>query len=192
MRHAGILPLALCAAAMFGCGDGTLLYGGDFSDKPASVTVTGDVKEQTPSNATRDVVVFVFTDLSATALAAGPPYEKFPRTAGGSLDTSAPANFEDQESRLLGDAGGFNIPDVESGSITIMFLLDEPQPDGQIDAGDDYAVFVDSDRDLNAVKGGRTVRVPEIEILYDADLDGGIATTDENITTTIERDDGDN
>jgi hypothetical protein len=110
----------------------------------------------------------------------------------GSLDPNAPANFKDQESRLLDNAGTFKIPDVESGSITIMFLLDEPQPDGQIDAGDDYAIFSDSDRDLNSVKGGRTVNVPEIEILYDSDLDGGIATTSKKITKTIEPDDDDN
>ena len=177
---------------MFGCGDGTLIFGGDFDDKPASVTVGGDVKDQTPSNPTRDVAVFVFTDLSAAALEAGPPYEKYPRTEDGSLDPSAPANFEDQESRLLDDAATFTIPDVESGSITIMFLLDEPQPDGQIDAGDEYAIFSDSEKDLNAVKGGRTVNVPEIEILYDSALHGGIATTTKTITKTIERDDDDN
>jgi hypothetical protein len=192
MRHAGTLALVIGAAAMFGCGDGTLIFGGDFDDKPASVTVGGDVKDQTPANATRDVVVFTFTDLTAEALDAGPPYEKYPRMDDGSLDPNAPANFKDQESRLLDNAGTFKIPDVESGSITIMFLLDEPQPDGQIDAGDDYAIFSDSDRDLNSVKGGRTVNVPEIEILYDSDLDGGIATTSKKITKTIEPDDDDN
>ena len=178
--------------ALWGCGDGTLIFGGDFDDKPASLTIAGDVDDQTPANASRDVVVFVFTNLTAAALAAGPPYEKYPRDSSGSLDPTQPANFLDQESRLLDAASAFNIPDVEAGTITVMFLLDDSQPDGQIDPGDQYALFIEDGNKLRNVKGGRTVNIPEIEILYDSDLDGGVATTDEDITTVIERDNDDN
>ncbi len=191
VRPRAVAALAL-ACTLSACGEGTLLFGGDFDDKPASVRVRGDVKEQTPSNATRDVVVFVFTNLDAAALAAGPPYEKFPRDTGGSLDTSAPPNYDDQESRLLDNAGNFSIPDVESGTITIMFLLDEPDPDGEIDDGDDYAVFSENKSKLVGVKGGRTVTIPEIEIIYDTDPNGGTAFTDEDITTSIETESTDN
>lgn len=189
MRTAAVPALLTLASLFIGCGEGTLIFGGDFDDKPASLTVRGDVKDQTPSNATRDVVVFVFTDLTSAALAAGPPYEKYPRLPSGSLDTSAAPNFEDQESRLLDSSKEFNIPDVEAGDITIMFLLDDSEPDGEIDLGDNYALFFENDNKLQNVKGGRTVDIREIEILYDSDLDGGIATTDKDITSTIDRDD---
>jgi hypothetical protein len=189
MRNGSLGATVILLTTLWGCGDGTLIFGGDFDDKPASLTVAGDVKDQTPANASRDVVVFVFTNLTAAALAAGPPYEKFPRNSSGSLDPTQPANFLDQESRLLDTAKTFSIPDVEAGTLTVMFLLDEPQPDGQIDPGDQYALFVEDGSKLRNVKGGRTVNIPEIEILYDSDLDGGVATTDEDITTVIERDD---
>jgi len=186
------LAFGLAIVLSAGCGEGTLIFGGDFDDKPASLTVSGDVKDQTPANATRDVVVFVFTNLTDASLAAGPPYEKYPRGPGGGFDTTAPPNFDDQESRLLDNAAAFRIPDVENGDLTIMFLLDDPQPDGQIDLGDPYAVFSENGKKLRGVKGGRTVNIPEIEILYDTVLEGGIATTDKDITTTIERDSGNN
>jgi hypothetical protein len=184
------LALLTIVLSTAGCGDGTLTFGGDFDDKPASLKVTGDVKDQTPSNATVDVVVFVFTNLTESALDAGPPFEKYPRDGNGSLDTSAPPNFIDQESLLL-EGKSFSIPSVENGNLTIMFLLDDPQPDGRIDPGDNYAIFEDDKGKLRAVKGGRTVNIPQIEILYDSDANGGIAFTDKDITTKITPDNAD-
>jgi hypothetical protein len=182
------LALALLLSST-SCGEGVYIFGG-INDEPASIRIKGDVKDQTPSNATRDVVVFVFTNITSSALAAGPPYDKYPLDGGGSVDTSATPNYDDQESRLLDNAGAFSIPDVEHGDITIMFLLDDPDPDGEIHLGDDYAVFSETEGKLRGVKGGRTVDIPEIEIIYDTDLNGGTALTDEDITTVIENDDG--
>jgi hypothetical protein len=186
-RPARLATAIALAALAAGCGDGTLIFGGDFDDKPPSLSVTGDIKSEAPSNDVVDKVAFVFTDLTAEALAAGPPFEKFPRNSDGSLDTTAPPNFIDQESRLV-DGRSFSIADVEDGDLTVMFLLDDPQPDGQIDSGDNYAVFQEDDGKLENVKGGRTVNIPQIEIIYDNTQSGGIAFTDEDITTTIERD----
>jgi hypothetical protein len=180
------LPVVALVVLAAGCGDGTLIFGGDFNDKPASLRLTGDIKNETPSNDVVDRVVFVFTDLTDAALAAGPPFEKYPRNDDGSLDTTAPPNFIDQESRLV-DGRAFSITDIENGDLTVMFLLDNPQPDGQIDAGDNYAVFQEDDGKLNDVKGGRTVNIPEIEIIYDDTDAGGVAFTDKDITTTITR-----
>ena len=180
------IPVLLLALLLGGCGEGTLLFGGDFKDKPASLKVTGDIKSEAPANDIVDRVVFVFTDLEPAALAAGPPFEKYPRNSDGELDTSAEPNFLDQESRLI-DGQSFSIPDVETGDLTVMFLLDDPQPDGQIDPGDNYAVFEDDQGKLRDVKGGRTVDIPRIEIIYDNTQGGGVAFTDEDITTTISR-----
>ncbi len=79
-----ILIGVVCAAAVAGicvgtsgCTGDTIEFGsvGD-DDDVGTVTFGGDIRDVTPRNPARDLVIFVFTDLTAAALAAGPPFDE--------------------------------------------------------------------------------------------------------------------
>jgi hypothetical protein len=143
-----ILAAALIATA--GCGEGTYHFGGDFSDDSdsnRSVTVTGNVSDLFPPNAVRELVAFAYTDLSDADLASGPPFN----------------SFEDAGSAVVDENGDFTLSRLSAGKITVMFLLDTPEPDGTIDPGDDCSVLVKSGS-LKNTKGGSTATLTDVEV----------------------------
>ena len=142
--------LAAAIAATTGCGEGTYHFGGDFSDDSdsnRSVTVTGNVSDLFPPNAVRELVAFAYTDLTDADLAAGPPFN----------------SFKDAGSSVVDENDDFTLNRLSAGKITVIFLLDTPEPDGTIDPGDDCSVLVKSGS-LKNTKGGSTATLTDVEV----------------------------
>ena len=147
MKHA-IIALAACVHVA--CGDGTLHFGGDFSDddnRNRTITTTGNVDNVAPPNSVLDLVIFVYSDLAADDLADGPPF----------------TDFKDAESAVVDENGDFDLSKISSGNLTVIFLQDQPQPDGTIDPGDPCSVLVKAGS-LRPVEGGRRVRLRDVDV----------------------------
>ncbi|RMF21521.1 MAG: hypothetical protein D6760_09305 [Deltaproteobacteria bacterium] len=154
MRSAVLATCLLALAA--GCAKGTLIFGvGPSSD---TITVSGTINNTTPVNATRDIVVFVYTDLA---------------------DPGTFSSFGDAESVVVAAGStSFELSGVSPGDLTVVFLLDESTPDGTIDPGDLYATLDDPSGFLESVPGNRRVELDAVDIVFEADADGGTATAD--------------
>ncbi len=144
------------ASLVAGCAKGTLIFGvGPSND---SVTVSGTINNTTPVNATRDIVVFVYTDL---------------------VDPGTFLSFGDAESVVVAaGSSSFELTGVSPGDLTVVFLLDDATPDGAIDAGDMYATLDDPSGFLESVPGNRRVELDAVDIVFESDADGGTATAD--------------
>ncbi|RMD81422.1 MAG: hypothetical protein D6815_11845 [Candidatus Dadabacteria bacterium] len=155
--------LALCLAVLAAaCGEGTLVFG--VGPKEDSISVTGTINNVTPPNATRDIVVFVFTNLR---------------------DPGTFRSFTDAESVVVASGSNqFTLSGVSPGDLTVVFLLDDVTPDGSIDPGDPFATLEDPNRVLENVSGGRTVQIEAVDITFESDADGGTASAERIRTTT--------
>jgi hypothetical protein len=135
------------------------------NDDERTVTVEGNLNSVRPPNAVRDVVSFVYTNLDPDDLADGPPF----------------TDFKFAESAVVADDDTFEITRVGRGKLTVILLLDDPDPDGNIDSCDDalqcsecptgtcdeYSVLRDGG-DLSDVPGGRRVTLDDMEVDFDA------------------------
>lgn len=161
--------LAPCVALLlYGCGNGTVCFGGsdcgnNNDDEERTVTVEGNIDTVNPPNAVRDLVVFAYTGLKNPSNE--PPFEPAPFT-----------DFKFGESAIVADDDTFKLTNVGRGDITIVFLLDDPDPDGSIDCTptpdaptewtcDDCTVLLD-DGDLSDVSGGRRVTIEDMDVNF--------------------------
>jgi len=177
------LMLGIGVAGAAGCDEGTYHFGGDFSDDSASsrsVKLTGNVEDVRPPNAVRELVAFAYTNLSDADLASGPPF----------------VSFRDAGSTVVDDNGDFTLTGLSAGRVTVIFLLDDPEPDGSIDPGDDCSVLVKSGG-LKNINGGRVATLTDVEVGFrpedcqDFNADPPAATCfcskADEITVTIDR-----
>jgi hypothetical protein len=145
------------ALLLHGCGDGKICFGTsdcDNNDKERSVTVEGNINSVRPPNSVRDLVVFAYTG----------------------LQNAAPFNdYKHGESAVVSD-NSFTVSRVARGNVTIVVLLDDPQPDGSIDCDVDSngnviscdACSVLRDRGkLSDVPGGRRVTIEDMDVDFD-------------------------
>ncbi len=140
-----------------GCGEGTLLFGGEPGNIDTFVTVAGNIHNVTPVSA-RDVVVFVFTNLAQSAL--------------DTCSFNDPKDFDDGELVVLPNGSfDFSLSRVQGGDLTVVFLLDKAstQADGQIDAGDPIAVLDDPDNRLLGVQSPLKVTIERVDITFSAE-----------------------
>ncbi len=147
MKRLRVLAMVLIAAASAHCGNGTLEYGGDRDNTKTVVTIRGTLDDVIPVT-TRDIVVFAFTNLR---------------------DPGVFQDFDDGETVVIAAGSSeFSIADVDSGDITVVFLLDDPgnEADGQIDDGDPIATLADPDNELENVRAGLTVEARDIDINF--------------------------
>mgnify|MGYP001307657977 CR=1 FL=1 len=138
-----------------GCGQGTLVFGGHVENSEQNVTLGGDIDDVVPVVATRDIVVFVFSGLADTTA-----FLSAPETY---------SDFDDGEAAAV-EAGSslFSVSAVASGDLTVIFLLDEAEPDGQINVGDPVAILSDPDETLVEVRGGQSVTIENVDIDFNA------------------------
>ena len=164
MRPWLFLPFVL---ALCGCGSGVICFSGrDCNDdnKDRTVTVDGNLDSVSPPNAVRDIVAFVYTNLNPEDLADGPPFTDF--DYGESVVVSADDKFE--------------LTRVGQGKLTVIMLLDDPDPDGSIDSCDDSIQCAECDAgtcdecsvlrdggDLSDVPGGRLVTIENMDVNFD-------------------------
>ncbi|MFQ5477382.1 MAG: hypothetical protein ACE5E4_02065 [Candidatus Binatia bacterium] len=158
MRRA-CLPLIL--SLVCACGDGTLIFGaGDDSNPLENLVVDGTINNVVPVT-TRDIVVFVFTNLR---------------------DFVSFSDFDDGEAVIVAfGSTQFSVSGVTRGDLTVVFLLDDADPDGQIDTGDPVALLQDPDGVLDNVSPGRQLRIDSIDI----DFSAGTADADSITASTI-------
>jgi len=157
--------LAPCLAlALYGCGDGVLCFGisdcGDDDDDERTVTVEGNLDTVRPPNAVRDIVMFAFTALDTTA-----GVEPF-------------SDYKHAESVVVSEDDTFEMSRVARGDVTVVVLLDDPEPDGVIDCTsttandvttwtcEDCSVLRDGG-DLSDVPGGRRVTIEDMDVDFD-------------------------
>ncbi|MFT4569242.1 MAG: hypothetical protein ACI8TX_002288 [Hyphomicrobiaceae bacterium] len=155
MRTYLLTGLGLCLAMTAACGEGTLEFGGDRDNTKTIVTVRGNVDDIIPVT-TRDIVVFVFTNLR---------------------DPGTFRDFDDGEIVVLATGSSeFTVPDVDRGDITVIFLLDEAgnNADGQIDEGDPIATLDDPDNELDDVRSGLTIEARDIDINFTDEPSGNL------------------
>ena len=145
-----LVALVLSVHLASGCGSGSVCFGGDCDndddDDERTVSVSGNIDTVAPPNAVRDVVVFVYTELVSADLADGPPFNDFKEADA--------VVVEDDE---------FSLERISRGDLTVILLLDAPEPDGTIDAGDECAVLLAGD-DLDDVSGGRLVEIEDVDV----------------------------
>lgn len=147
MSRAITCGFALALITLAGCGERTLEFGGDRDDTKTVIIVRGNIDDVVPVS-TRDIVVFVFTNLR---------------------DPGTFADFDDGEIAVIESGSSeFTVSDVDSGDITIVFLLDEAgnDADGQIDPGDPIATLLDPDDELDDVRSGLVVEATNIDINF--------------------------
>jgi hypothetical protein len=151
-------PLAACVALLlYGCGDGVICFGGadcNGDDKERTVTIEGNVNSVRPPNSVRSLVVFAYTGLQDA-----PPFTE----------------YKHGESKVVSD-DTFTISRVARGTITIVVLLDDPQPDGSIDCETDLdgnvlscdgcSVLRDRGK-LSDVPGGSRVTIEDMDVDFD-------------------------
>ena len=146
-----VTSCVLIASLLAGCGSGVVCFGGDCDgdddDDEKTVEVSGNVESVAPPNAVRDVVVFVYTSLASDDLADGPPFD----------------DFKDADAVVVSDDDTFSVDRISRGNLTIIVLLDAPEPDGTIDAGDECSVLR-AGGDLNDVRGGYSVEIEDLDI----------------------------
>ncbi len=114
----------ILALVLTGCGEGVIPFGGDHDDDRGgdNITVTGNIRDIFVENALRDIVVFVYTDLSENALL--PP---------------ASDQFVSVRTVVVSPSGSrqFTLTNVRRGTLTVVFLQDHAtDPDGSIDCED--------------------------------------------------------
>lgn len=161
--------LAPCLAlVLYGCGSGVICFGGsdcgdDDDDEERTVTVAGNIDTVNPPNAVRDLVLFAYTGL--TNPSSEPPFEPAPFT-----------EFKFGESVIVAEDDTFEMSGVGRGNITIVVLLDDPDPDGSVDCTptpgeatewtcDDCTVLLDGG-DLSDVSGGRRVTIEDMDVNF--------------------------
>ena len=174
-RLRSMLP-AVVLAFSTACGDGVIQFGPDTDAGGGNnITVSGNISSVIVDNALRDVVVFVYTDLSSGV--------QLPQGLPG-LTAS---DFTAVRTQVVGSgaARSFSLDNVRRGDLTIVFLQDQAtDPDGQIDDSDVSAnavAILDGEGRLNPVRAGQSVNLVDIEI----DLPTAAATADRiDITTT--------
>jgi hypothetical protein len=147
-RLAALLLSSFLAAS---CGSGTVCFGGDCDnddddDEERTVSVMGNIDSVAPPNAVRDVVLFVYTELGSADLADGPPFDDF-------KDADAIVVQNDE----------FSLERISRGDLTVVLLLDAPEPDGTIDVGDECSVLL-AGGDLDDVSGGRQVEIEDLDV----------------------------
>ena len=148
------VPVAL-VWLLAACGGSTLTFGGKTDDGEETAIVRGNIEKSTPLVASRDTVVFVYSDLASLDdfLAAPQTY----------------TSYTDGELYVV-EAGDtdFTVSGLAGGALTVIFLRDEASAsaDGQIDSGDPVAVLSDADGKLADVRGGQTVVLEDVEIDY--------------------------
>jgi hypothetical protein len=167
MRYSLLAPWLVLV--LYGCGSGVVCFGGsdcggNNDNDERTVTVAGNLDSVRPPNSVRDVVVFVYTNLDPADLADGPPFTE----------------FKFAESAVVADDDTFEITRVGRGKLTVILLLDDPDPDGSIDSCDDliqcaecdagtcdeYSVLRDGG-DLSDVPGGRRVTIDNMDVDFD-------------------------
>jgi hypothetical protein len=144
-----LVALLISAYLASGCGSGSVCFGGDCDnddDDDRTVSVAGNIDTVAPPNAVRDVVVFVYTELVSADLADGPPFD----------------DFKDADAVVVED-DEFSLERISRGDLSVILLLDAPEPDGTIDAGDECAVLL-AGGDLDDVSGGRLVEIEDIDV----------------------------
>jgi hypothetical protein len=169
-----------------GCGSGAVCFGGsdcgdDDDDDERTVSVQGNVDSVSPPNAVRDLVMFVYTGLDDADLADGAPF----------------ADFKSGDAVVVDEDDKFALSRIARGHLTVIVLLDDPEPDGSIDAGDDCSVLRDGG-DLSDVAGGRLVTIEDMDIDFDiascpdpAPAAGcGCSTAEDIVISRDEPDDG--
>jgi hypothetical protein len=146
---ASLAMIALLACGS--CSEGTVEFGGDREDTKTLLTVRGTFDDIVPVS-TRDIVVFIYTNLRD------------------------PGVFQDFDAGdvvvIKSGTTEFAIETVESGDLTVVFLLDNPgtEADGQIDEGDTFAELRDPDNagdpydELQDVRSGLVVEISDIDI----------------------------
>ncbi len=150
--------LTLLSASLLvtaGCGDRTLEYGGNRDNTKTVVTVRGNIDDVVPVT-TRDIVVFVFTNLR---------------------DPGTFQDFDDGEIAVIESGSSeFTVTDVDRGHITVVFLLDEAgnNADGEINADDPIATLDDPDNELDDVRAGLTVEARDIDINFGDSASGNL------------------
>jgi len=150
--HLGLVCLTV--ALLSACGEGTITFGGNPDNgNNDSIVVVGDIDDVQPPNASRDVVVFVYVDLAPADIADGPPFNV--------------NGLSDAETVLVAADDTFSLSDVQSGTLTIVFLRDDIVADGSLDAGDSCAVVFDENNRLDNVNAGRQVDVQLTDIFFD-------------------------
>jgi len=146
-----LLTCLLCA----GCAEGTLVFG--VNPNPGTsdnIVVSGDIDDVTPPNVQRDLVVFVFTNVA---------------------DPGTWTDYDDAEAVVVeASSSAFTVDDISPGGLSVVFLLDDTDPDGSIDAGDPVAVLSDPEGRLDNVSPSRLVELS----LVDLDFNNGTATAD--------------
>jgi hypothetical protein len=166
------------ACVLGACGEGTICFGVCDDVSQDNVIVSGNIIEAeptVPADPADDlsIVAFVYTDLTAAALAAGPPF--------------ASADYTDSEAAVVAETGTeqdtFSVSRITSGDLTVIFLRDDTG-DRRIDAGDLFAVLDDEDDSLVDVFNGRNVDVQDVTISFDVAPAGGVATAEDILVTT--------
>ena len=171
-----ILP-ALVLVGSTACGDGVIQFGPDTdSGGGNNITISGNISSVIVDNALRDIVVFVYTDLSSDI--------QLPQGLPG-LTSS---DFTAVRTQVIasGAARSFSLDNVRRGVLTVIFLQDRAtDPDGQVDesdiASDSVAVF-DGEGRLNPVRAGQSVNLADIEI----DFPAAAAIADRIVITTTD------
>ncbi len=181
----------LIAATVLGCDGDTLTFGGGrLNEENDDVNVNGDVDDtrlQTASGTItatpvgRDLIVLVYTDLRCCnanfSPATNTPFRliNFTVPPFDSVEL-ADLKFVDVETLIIaGDTGSFQVGDITDGDITVLFLLDETDPDGTADPGDPVAVVDDPDQRLVDVRPGRTLTLDTVDITFATNFPGGKA-----------------
>ncbi len=187
-------PVTICGLALLvlaGCAEGKLVFGGKSIGAEAdNVIVSGRIDDTMPANPARDIVVFVYTNLRCCDPAKQPDAD----LAFSAIDFSVPPfdgyeledfRSEDVEAVIV-EAGSdsFELDDISNGELTLIFLLDDPEPDGEVNPGDLTAVLEDEDEELDDVLAGRSVDVDDIDVDFDTDFPEGVATPD-SITVSV-------
>lgn len=140
----------VCAATLsLGCGKGSDSGGSDgaYASRAAAargVDIEGTVVAS-PATHGGALLVFAFANL-----------------APGADPASAAAASVD----IVDAHGAFLLTNVESGSLTLVFLLDTNN-DGAIDTGDPTAVVADTDQGLNNLQPGAQVTLADIRLDFD-------------------------
>jgi len=146
-----LVALLLSACLASSCGSGSVCFGGgcdkgDDDDEERTVSVAGNVDAVAPPNAVRDVVIFVYTELGSADLEDGPPFD----------------DFKDADAVIV-ENDEFSLERISRGDLTVILLLDAPEPDGTIDAGDECSVLL-AGGDLDDVSGGREVGIEDLDV----------------------------
>jgi len=143
--------------ALFGCGEGTVTFGGDDDDddETSTVTVKGNIDDVTPVTG-RNIVVFVYNIPDEDDDDRCPcPAQPDPEDPG-------------KAAVLASGETEFSLSGLDSGPIGVVFLLDQAgdAADGQIDEGDPIAILEDVDCELDDVGANLTVTLDDIDISF--------------------------